>query len=201
MPRKSQVVFLVLSACSLISSISLTNTPGLALESKPTVEALVGLFSKWSGSRTDHTNLNEAARYIDYKYMSRRALGTANWDKLSESQRDEFEKAFKTLIEQRYYPRWHRVFSKSKITYGKESVENGLVHLKTEISVGDDREHVDWELVTRGTDAKVVNLTVDGKDLIARIARRLQKRLNKSGFRSVMTWIRNRNPKSSDVDN
>jgi len=201
MPRKSRVVFLVLSASSVISSILLANTPSLALDSKPAVEALVELFSKWSGSSSDHTILNEAARYIDYRYMSRRALGTADWDKLSESQRDEFERAFKTLIEQRYYPRWHRVFSKSKITYGKESIENGLVYLKTAISVGDDREDVDWELVTRGTEAKVVNLRVDGKDLIARMARRLQKRLNKSGFRSVMGWIHNRNAKSADVDN
>jgi len=128
--------------------------------------------------------------------MAQDSLGP-QWDKLSEAQRDEFTKSFKTLVERRYYPRWHKIFSKSQVTYGKESQQNGVTRIKTQITLKDSVQEVDWDLKAEGTAPKVINLTVENKDLVMRAGKRFQQRLAKAGFPSFIAWIKTQANKST----
>jgi len=185
-----------LSFClALLAGLSTTNAS--ALESKPTVETLVKLFSQLSSTGpANQSVLTQAAQYIDYRAMAQSSLGP-QWDKLSEAQRDEFTKSFRTLVEKRYYPRWHKIFSKSQVSYGKESQQSGLTRVKTQITLKDSVQEVDWDLKAEGAAAKVVNLTVENKDLVMRVGRRFQQRLAKSGFPAFIAWIKTQANKSA----
>jgi len=150
----------------------------------------VKLLSQWNSKGNNQTVLSEAAQRIDYKSMAETSLGPQNWGKLSEAQRNEFVKSFRILVEKRYYPRWHNIFSKSQVTYGKESAQGSGTRIKTQMTLKDSVQEVDWDLQGQGAEAKVVNLTVGDKDLVVRASHRFQKRLDKSGFPAFMTWIK-----------
>jgi ABC-type transporter MlaC component len=196
--RKGIPPFLV----PFLSVLFCTMHCALALDSKSTVETLVKLLSQWSSKGSNQNILSEAAQYIDYKSMAEASLGPQNWSKLSEGQRDEFVKSFRTLVEQRYYPRWHNIFSKSHITYGKASAQNGVNRIKTQMSLKDSVQEVDWDLKGQDSDARVVNLTVGEKDLVVRAGRRFQKRFAKAGFPAFIAWIKTQaaNSASSSED-
>jgi len=181
----------------LLTGLFCSNNSVLAVDSKPTVETLVKLFSQVSSTGTTDTSiLAQAAQYIDYKAMAQASLGQ-QWDKLSEAQRDQFAKSFRILVEKRYYPRWHKIFSKSKVSFGNESQQNGLTRVKTQITLKDSVQEVDWDLKAEGSTSKVVNLTVEDKDLVVRAGRRFQPRLAKSGFPAFIAWINNQANKSA----
>ena len=170
-----------------------------ALDSKSTVESLIKLFSQWGTGVNNQTFAAQAAQFIDYRTMSQMALGADNWGKLSEAQRQEFTQSFRTLVEKRYYPRWHKIFSKSRITYGKESVQNGLTRIQTQITLKDSVQQVNWELKAEGSEPKVVNLSVEDKDLVMRVGRRFQKKLTQSGFPALLAWIKTQAAKSGST--
>jgi phospholipid transport system substrate-binding protein len=176
------------------------STSALAADSKPTVEMLVKLFSQLSSTGTTSASLlAQAAQYIDYKSMAQASLG-AQWQKLSDAQRDEFAKSFRTLVEKRYYPRWHKIFSKSRVSYGNQSQENGVTRLKTQIALKDSVQEVVWDLRGEGSTNKVVNLTVENKDLVVRAGKRFQPRLAKSGFPAFIAWINSQAAKSKTAE-
>ena len=181
----------------LLAGLLCSANCALAIDSKPTIETLVKLFSQLSSSGpASQSVLTQVAQYIDYKAMAQDSLGP-QWDKLSEAQRDEFTKSFKTLVERRYYPRWHKIFSKSQVTYGKESQQNGVTRIKTQITLKDSVQEVDWDLKAEGTAPKVINLTVENKDLVMRAGKRFQQRLAKAGFPSFIAWIKTQANKST----
>jgi ABC-type transporter MlaC component len=173
--------------------------PVVALDSKSTVESLVKLFSQWGTGVNSRTFAAQAAQFIDYRTMSQMALGAENWRKLNEPQRQEFTQSFRTLVEKRYYPRWHKIFSKSQTTYGKESVQNGLTRIRTQVTLKDSVQQVDWELKAQGAETKVVNLSVEDKDLVMRVGRRFQKKLAQSGFPALLAWLKTQAAKSGST--
>jgi phospholipid transport system substrate-binding protein len=190
--KSAKIIPLLVSLATLIGSNNCT----LALDSKPTVETLVKLFSQLKSTGPASASvLNQVAQYIDYKAMAEASLGQ-QWAKLSEAQREEFAKSFRSLVEKRYYPRWHKIFSKSQVSYGKESQENGVTRLKTQITLKDTVQEIDWDLKAEGAAAKVVNLTVEDKDLVVRAGKRFQPRLAKSGFPAFIAWINTQAAKS-----
>lgn len=183
--KNFQWLLLLFSAIIYCSGAGSAATAG----SNATIDTLVKLLSQWSSSGNNQSILTQAAQHIDYQAMGEESLG-AQWGKLSEAQRTEFVQGFKTLVEKRYYPRWHNIFSKSKLTYGKESTANGVTRINTQMTLKDSVQEVDWDLKGTGANARVVNLTVGEKDLVVRAGRRFQKRLEKAGFPAFMTWIK-----------
>jgi hypothetical protein len=59
---------------------------------------------------------------------------------------------------------------------------------------------IDWDLSGHEKNAKLVNLTVDGKDLTTRAGRRLQSELSKRGFAGFMSWLNAQSASVSDHD-
>jgi len=185
--------FLLLGAFLLGSFIAfsvLSCPTALAASGKSPVETLISLFSK---SATDKVTLEQAAQYIDYQYMAAQSLGLANWDKLTNHQQSAYVSALQAVIEKRYYPRWHRIFSKSKVAYGIESAvgsgNNSESHINTDLTVGKSHENIDWTVRHIGAQAKVVNLSVNGKDILVRLGQRFQKKYAQGGFDKFIAWL------------
>jgi ABC-type transporter MlaC component len=164
---------------------------------KSPVETLISLFSKWNGLASDKTTLEQAAQYIDYQYMAAQSLGSANWDKLTTHQQSTFVSTLQSVIEKRYYPRWHRIFSKSTVVYGKESASTTESHINTDLTVGKSHEKIDWTIRHNGAQPKVVNLSVNGKDILVRLGQRFQKKYAQGGFEKFIAWLQGISKSSS----
>lgn len=183
---KHKIVFILLA--SLLVGL-LPFQQASAQTGKETIESLVGIFSNSGSSPTSFSQnqLSEAAKYIDYPTMAEESLGQY-WNKLSDKQKAVYLQSFKSLIEQRYYKRWHRVFSKSKISYADEKkLPSGNVIVKTKILTGEESKTVLWTLT--GNDPKVVNLTVDQEDLVKKANARFARKIAGVGIPAFIKWI------------
>lgn len=161
---------------------------------KQTVESLVDIFVRWTGSQSDKTSYAKAAEYIDYTNMSSRVLGQTRWQSLSNQQRNEFVSSFRKLIEQRYYPRWRKIFSKAKFSYVDESPANDDTLVKTQVKSADSVKPMTWTVNKSG---KVVSLRVGEKDLVIRASQRFKTKLSKCTFDQFLAWIKKEGNRAS----
>ena len=180
-------------------TVVMSLTPVDAAQSgKATVEKLVTLFKSWDQGVPPAKVFNEATDYIDYAAMSEQALGADQWGKLSEKDKSAFSAAIKKLVEQRYYPRWHKLFAKGSLTYGNESSKNGDITLNTVLNVNKKSQEVAWRLESKSASPKVISLRVDEKDLLNVLHDRISPRLKKAGFPALLSWLQN---KAAQEDN
>jgi len=163
-----------------------------------TVQELVMLFSAWSGDSDDKDIYQEAGKYIDYAGMAERALGASNWERLTASQKQDFVMSFQKLVEQRYYPRWHKIFYNGRVSYIGQTTVNGDTLVKSALQVGHEEDMVIWRLHPRNGDLAVISLAVDEEDLLVKVHDRFQKRLQKKGFADVLAWLKKEVDDQSD---
>jgi ABC-type transporter MlaC component len=193
MSKRSYKVILLAFLCSISLQMFLPIFTANGQTGKETIEALVRIFSgrKENNSSTDKARFKEAANYIDYENMAQQAIGTNYWNKLSNAQKKSYVQSFRVLVEQRYYKRWHRIFSKSKIIYtGEEKLPSDNTLVKTKIITGSNNKMAIWTL--SGTEPKVVNLTIDDRDLVKRAYARFQRKIKGVGVTSFVGWIQHR---------
>jgi ABC-type transporter MlaC component len=170
--------------------------PVAAQTGKSTVDKLVQTFTSWSGNANDRQTYNEAAKYIDFRGMAERSLKPEEWKKLNPSQKNDYTSTLKTLIEERYYTRWHRIFVKGHLSYRGETNVGADTVVKTELLLGKKVDVLSWTLDTQGGERKVVSLAVGESDLLKKLSNRLEGKLNKMGFPRLLAWMRNK----ADID-
>jgi ABC-type transporter MlaC component len=177
---------------AVLLALSVCLPPGFAdTESggKATVQKVVNLFSVWHGKDSSPAVFKEAARIIDYEEMSEKALG-ARWNTLKPVERTEFVSTFRTLIEERYYRRWHRIFNRAELNYKTEVPVSGDLLIKTVMTVGKKQDGVVWRLSNRSGSYRVISIAVNQKDLLERLSERLELRLRKDSFKRLLSWMR-----------
>jgi ABC-type transporter MlaC component len=191
-------IILVLLLCLL--TLNVLPLSAFAQTGKESIESLIKVFSTLRGHHweLDPTQLADAAKYIDYRDMAQRALGEREWHKLSDAQKKNYLQSFKSLIERRYYTRWHRIFAKSKITYGAEARKDSDVLVNSTITTGNSTKSVVWTLA--GELPKVVNLTVGDKDLLKVVQPRFQRKIAAAGMPAFLSWLQKKSKQVSDDD-
>jgi ABC-type transporter MlaC component len=180
----------------LIAAVIAPSRAASSLSAKDSVSSLIASFVQWNGKSADKNKLDQLAHSLDYDGMSQRALGAQQWAKLSASQKSEFIAALRNAIEQRYYPRWHRLFAKGTVAYGEQTKNQTETTIETKLTVGKSKQNLSWLLDEKGGELKVVSLKVDKSDLVTRLHDRISTRLAKSGFDKVLAWLKS---KSADV--
>ncbi|MBZ0187385.1 MAG: ABC transporter substrate-binding protein [Candidatus Obscuribacterales bacterium] len=163
--------------------------PSFAASGKNTIDRVVGIFSVWTGAEPSMTLYNEVACYIDYGEMAVRSMGK-HWSTLSEVERREFVFVFRKLVEERYYKRWHKIFSKGSLKIVKEVPTSGGLFVRTRLILGKQDDMLIWHLSKRSGQYKVVSIAVEGKDLLTRMSGRLQKHMEKDGFQKLLAWMK-----------
>lgn len=174
---------------ALIGSLSVA-AAAAADQGRQAVQELVTLFAAWDGDDVDQSISNAAARSIDYGTMAERVLGEPTWSRLTATQRREFLTTFRKVVEQRYYPRWHKLFYKGRLNYLSEAGADGDIFVKTVLVVGKKEDPVVWRLHGAGGDWKVVSLSVGDKDLLRRLSERFQRHLGKDGFDDMLSRLK-----------
>ncbi|RTL39866.1 MAG: hypothetical protein EKK48_18555 [Candidatus Melainabacteria bacterium] len=170
---------------AMLAAAIVSASPASALEPAfLSVQNIVNVFSAPAAN-----SFKKAENYIDYDAMSQRSLGSSQWSKLTAKQKHDYVAALKSLMEQRYYPRWHRIFSRAKVEYLSKSTDGGDLLVKTNLVVGKKRDAMTWRLNDHND--KVVSLAIGEKDLLDRLTHRLQPKLKKNGFQAMLAWMQN----------
>lgn len=151
------------------------------------VQKLTGILTAWDGQPNNAKVYRAAAQYIDYDTIAQRSLGSPQWNKLTATQRTQFTGTLEKLMEQRYYVRWHKIFSRGKLTFAGQSSSGGDSLVKTNLVVGKKTDSITWRL--KSGDNKIVSMAVADKDLVDRLSQRLQLHLKKSGFDGMLAWM------------
>ncbi len=129
---------------------------------------------------------------IDYQEMSVRCLGKKDWDSLSATQRTQFIASLKGLVEQRYYPRWRKIFGKGKVTFQDETAQGGDIVVRTKLLLGKKEEFLSWRVADQSGAQKIVSLSVSNSDLLERLKSRIKARQQKVGFDALLAWMKGR---------
>jgi ABC-type transporter MlaC component len=190
--RHSSLIF-SLTVAALLSASFVHSVPVLAqCSGSNTVQELVTLFSAWSSPDSRHSIFVEAARHIDYNTMAEMAFQPKQWDSFSPLQKREVVQAFRTLVETRYYQRWHKLFLRSHLTIASEAKAGGDIFVKTYVAEGkdDDDDTVIWRLRARNGELMVISMDVNGKDFVNRLSSRFQKQLKKRGPEGLISWLK-----------
>ena len=132
----------------------------------------------------------EPSNLIDYQEMSLRCLGKKDWDGLTVSQRSQFVASLKGLVEQRYYPRWHKIFGKGKVTFQEEVSQGGDIIVRTKLLLGKKEELLSWRVAGPSGSQKIVSLSVSNSDLLERLKSRIKARQKKVGFDALLAWMK-----------
>ncbi len=139
------------------------------------------------------------SKLIDYQEMSVRCLGKKDWDGLSASQRSQFVGSLKGLVEQRYYPRWHKIFGKGKVTFQEEASQSGDILVKTKLLLGKKEELLSWRVASQSGSQKVISLSVANSDLLERLKSCIKARQKKAGFDGLLAWMKGRSSEDMGV--
>ena len=187
--------------CAPVQARSTATSTKVTLEpsspAQETVGRVVTLFINWKGNQLSPSFTNQVAQYIDYNLMSSLVLGNDYWAKLSPAQQQSFITAFRRLIEQRYYIRWHKIFKHGKLSFTGETHSTDQIVVKTEIAVKDEQTVVNWKLRSVQGSYKVVSLTTDHRDLLEILRPRFDKVFSQRGFNGLMSWLNHKATTSS----
>lgn len=147
---------------------------------------------KISGKAKKTKPCKSAGSLIDYQEMSVRCLGKKDWDVLTATQRSQFVASLRGLVEQRYYPRWRKIFGKGKVTFQDETTQRGDILVRTKLMLGKKEELLSWRVVGQSGSPKIVSLSVSNSDLLERLKSRIKARQQKVGFDALLAWMKGR---------
>jgi len=187
--RRDVKIGIIFIAMAFIATINLLSEVR-AQNGEATIKSLVKIFATLkseNNSLLDAEQLGQAARFIDYSTMAERAIGEKYWHKLNDQQMKDYLYNFKLLIEQRYYMRWHKIFANSTFVYQNESRNGNDTLVNSLIITGKDKKSILWKL--SGQPPKVIDLTVDNRDLLTVMRGRFAKKLAKSDIENFIKWL------------
>lgn len=175
----------------LCLALAITACPEACAESaKEVVQDVVTLLSAGSNKTVDDQVVEAVSKQIDYEYMGEYTLGSTLWNKLNSGQHKEFVETLKTLIEREYYPRWHKIFFRGKLTYLSEVKASKDTFVKTLLTIGNKENIVVWRVRARGGDPRVVSMAVGDKDLLTKVSDRFRDLMEDEDYAGLMEWLK-----------
>ena len=130
---------------------------------------------------------------FDYQEMSRRALGT-HWNTLSDQDKQEFVKLFKTLLTNSYADKIE-AYSGEGVKYINERTEKDYAEVRTKVLTGKIEIPLDYRLINKGTDWRVYDVVVDGVSLVNNYRGQFSKILRSSTYADLVGQLRKKSDK------
>ena len=133
-----------------------------------------------------------AARF-DYSEMSRRSLG-AQWNQLSDKEKQEFVDLFQTLLTNTYADRVE-TYSGEGVQYLNERTEKEYAEVRTKVLSGKTEIPMDYRLLNRSNDWHVYDVVVDGVSLVNNYRGQFTKILHTSSYSDLVDQLRKKSEK------
>ncbi|MBL8043272.1 MAG: ABC transporter substrate-binding protein [Nitrospira sp.] len=133
-----------------------------------------------------------AARF-DYSEMSRRSLG-AQWNQLSDKEKQEFVDLFRTLLTNTYADRVE-TYSGEGVQYLNERTEKEYAEVRTKVLSGKTEIPMDYRLMNKSNDWHVYDVVVDGVSLVNNYRGQFSKILHTSSYSDLVDQLRKKSEK------
>ncbi len=133
-----------------------------------------------------------AARF-DYSEMSRRSLG-AQWNQLSDKDKQEFVDLFRTLLTNTYADRVE-TYSGEGVQYLNERTEKEYAEVRTKVLSGKTEIPMDYRLMNKSNDWHVYDVVVDGVSLVNNYRGQFSKILHTSSYSDLVDQLRKKSEK------
>lgn len=133
-----------------------------------------------------------AARF-DYPEMSRRSLG-AQWNQLSDKDKQEFVDLFRTLLTNTYADRVE-TYSGEGVQYLNERTEKEYAEVRTKVLSGKTEIPMDYRLLHKDNDWRVYDVVVDGVSLVNNYRGQFTKILHTSSYPGLVDQLRKKSDK------
>jgi ABC-type transporter MlaC component len=177
-------------ALTLVVSLVFLAQPALAQNGKETVDHLFRTFAMSSAEMPDTQKFAVANQEVDYDYIAKGALNASDWSKLTPAQKQDFKSNMKVIMEQHYYPRWYKLFSKGKLTYLGEEDSSGDKLVKTVLKVGKKTDTLTWRLHPADGQLKLASLSFGDDDLLAHLHKRMETQVERKGLKGLIASLR-----------
>ncbi len=130
---------------------------------------------------------------FDYQEMSRRALG-AQWNQLSDQEKEEFVRLFKTLLTNSYADKIES-YSGEGVQYLNERTERDFAEVRTKVLSGKTEIPLDYRLLNKGGEWRVYDVVVDGVSLVSNYRGQFAKILKSSSYPELVEQLRKKSDK------
>ena len=130
-------------------------------------------------------------RRFDYREMAKRSLG-APWNRLNNSQRDEFVKLFAELLEASYSDKIDRYARHVKVDYTGESLEDGYAEVRTVVVRPNDRIPLTYRLHNESGGWMVYDVVIEGVSLVSNYRSQFSRVISESSYAELLRRLRNK---------
>ncbi len=130
---------------------------------------------------------------FDYPEMSRRSLG-AQWNQLSDKDKQEFVDLFRTLLTNTYADRVE-TYSGEGVQYLNERTEKEYAEVRTKVLSGKTEIPMDYRLLNKNNDWRVYDVVVDGVSLVMNYRGQFAKILHTSSYPDLVDQLRKKSEK------
>lgn len=133
---------------------------------------------------------------FNYEEMSRRALG-AQWNKLSDKERQEFVDLFKRLLSSSYADKIEG-YSGEQVHYLNERLEADYAEVRTKVASDKTEIPLDYRLLNKSGDWRVYDVVVDGVSLVNNYRSQFTKIIRESSYADLLEKLREKSQKKSE---
>ena len=133
---------------------------------------------------------------FNYEEMSRRALG-AQWNKLSDKEREEFVDLFKGLLSGTYADKIEG-YSGEQVHYLNERLEADYAEVRTKVATDKTEIPLDYRLLNKSGDWRVYDVVVDGVSLVNNYRSQFTKIIRESSYADLLEKLREKSKKKSE---
>jgi len=133
---------------------------------------------------------------FNYEEMARRSLG-AQWNKLSDKERQEFVDLFKRLLSNSYADKIEG-YSGEQVHYLNERLEGDYAEVRTKVRSDKSEIPLDYRLLNKSGDWHVYDVVVDGVSLVNNYRGQFTKILRESSFADLLEKLREKSEKKSE---
>jgi phospholipid transport system substrate-binding protein len=121
-----------------------------------------------------------------------------NWDKLSPTQRTEFQKLFTSLFQDSYTRLVLNFLQKENVEYREESPENKRVKVPTTIMRANEHIPVDYHLVQRNGRWLIADVDIDGVSIVENYRSTFRRVIQTGSFDNLLQKMRLQNQAIQD---
>jgi phospholipid transport system substrate-binding protein len=190
----SVIPVVILAVATAIASEPPTGTV------KGTINEVIGLLTdedlKQPSQSARRRKLIEEAvgKRFDYEEMAKRSLA-AQWNKLSEPEKQEFVELFQALLSNSYANKIEG-YSGEQVHYLKERVDGAYAEVRTKIVSTKSEFPLDYRLVNQSGDWRVYDVVIDGVSLVKNYRSQFERIIRSSTYNELVEKLMK---KSADI--
>lgn len=135
---------------------------------------------------------------FDFEELGRRALGTANWNKMTPAQRTRFVKAFKAMVENSSVKRLE-AYTSDSTRYAPATVNGERATVKATVYSKGATSFVEYKLMLKDGEWRAWDLVIDDLSTAGNYGDQFRKILQKNTFDNLIERLENRAKQDADA--